>query len=86
MDEQKKNRLAAAVTVNVIILMVILVAVIIYQLVEIVGVNGRRQAIKSEIDHYEQLIKESENDLDYLKSEQYLLELALQLGYYFPKD
>lgn len=66
--------------------MVILVAVIIYQLVEIVGVNGRRQAIKSEIDHYEQLIKESENDLDYLKSEQYLLELALQLGYYFPKD
>ncbi len=86
MDEQKKNRIAAAVTVNVIILIVILAAVIIYQLVEIVVINARKQEIITEIEKYEKLIEQGENDLEYLQSEQYLLDLALKLGYYFPND
>ena len=57
MDEQKKTRLAAALTVNV----------------------------KSEIERYEQLIENGNKDLDYLKSEQYLLDYAMQqLGFIFP--
>lgn len=86
MDEQKKNRLAAAITVNVILLIVILAAVIVYQIVEIAMVNAKRNQIVAEINEYEQKIEQSEDALDYLKSEQYLLDLAFQLGYRFPKD
>lgn len=86
MDEQKKNRVAAAVTVNVIVLVAILVAVIIYQLAEIVIFNALKNELLSEIAKYEQLIEQGETDLEYLQSEQYLLDLALKLGYTFPKD
>ncbi len=86
MENQKKNRIAAAITVNVILLIVILAAVIIYQLVEIVAVNNRRNQLKKEIEEYERLIEQSKNDLDYLQSEQYLLDLAFKLGYDFPHD
>ncbi len=84
MDEQKKNRLAAAITVNVILLIIILAAVIIYQLSEIVFINGKKAEIQKEINYYEQQIEDKEKDLNYLQSEQYLLDLALKLGYYFP--
>ena len=85
MDEQRKNRLAAAITVNVIILMIILVSVLVYQLVEIVGASKKRDALKAEIEKTQQMIDDKEKDLEYLKSEQYLLDLLFQQGYYFPK-
>lgn len=85
MDEQKRNRIAAALTVNVILLIVILAAVLIYQLSAIVSANARRAEIESEIKRYEQLIEEGKNDLEVLRSEQFLLDYAIYLGYYFPK-
>ena len=85
MDEQRKNRIAAAITVNVIILVIILVSVLIYQLVEIVGASRKRDALKAEIEKTQQMIDDKEKDLEYLKSEQYLLDLLFQQGYYFPK-
>lgn len=86
MDEQRKNRLAAAITVNAIILVVILVAVIIYQLVEITAVNNKRNEIITEIEQYEQKLETSQDELEYVQTSQYLLDLAFQLGYRFPKD
>ena len=86
MTEEKRNRLIAAVTVNVIFLVVVLAAVIIYQLAEIVIFNARKNELKREIERYEQLIEQGETDLEYLQSEQYLLDLALKLGYSFPND
>ena len=70
MDEQKKNRLAAAVTVNVIILMVILVAVIIYQLVEIVGQNNEYKQLAREYEYYSRLLEDKKDELDFFESEQ----------------
>ena len=89
MDVQKKNRIAAALTVNVILLIVILAAVIIYQLVEIVGGLGAVKKIEEEKAYYEQLLENAQKDKDFLQSEQYeqyLLDLACKLGYYFPND
>ncbi|MDE6505073.1 MAG: hypothetical protein K2L42_04305 [Clostridia bacterium] len=89
MDVQKKNRIAAALTVNVILLIVILAAVIIYQLVEIVGGMSAVKKIEAEKAYYEQLLEDAEKDKDFLQSEkyeQYLLDLAFKLGYYFPND
>lgn len=86
MNEQKRNRIAAAVTVNVILLVAILAVVVVYQLVYLSVISNRRAKLKAEIAEYEQLIEESQKDLDYLQSEQYLLILALQSGYTFPQN
>ena len=89
MDVQKKNRIAAALTVNVILLIVILAAVIIYQLVEITGGKRAIYELNQEKAYYEKLLEDAEKDRDFLKSEQYeqyLLDLAFKLGYYFPED
>ena len=78
--------MAAAITVNVILLMVILTAVIIYQLIAIGVGNGRKKQWQKEISEYTQKLEEKQNDLDYLKSEEFLLDKAFELGYSFPKD
>ena len=86
MEEQSRIRMAAAITVNVILLIVILTAVIIYQLIAIGVGNGRKKAMEKEISEYTQKLEEKQNDLDYLKSEEFLLDKAFELGYSFPKD
>ncbi len=86
MEEQRRIRMAAAITVNVILLIVILTAVIIYQLIAIGVGNGRKKAMEKEISEYTQKLEEKQNDLDYLKSEEFLLDKAFELGYSFPKD
>ena len=84
-DEQKKNRLAAAVTVNVILLVAILAIVIVYQLVTIVATNKKIAETKSEIEKYESLIDESKNTLEKLQDSDYLLYYAMQnLHFRFP--
>ena len=85
MEELKKNRVAAAITVNVIILAVILVAVLVYQLVNIIGMSRQRDRLKQEISSMQQQIENKEKDLEYLQSEDYMLKLAFQLGYYLKK-
>ena len=84
MDEEKRNRIMAAFTVNVILLIVILAAVVIYQLVVITGVAREKARIQHEISEYERLIQESKDDLDYLQSENHLRDLAIEYGYRFP--
>ena len=86
MEEQRRIRMAAAITVNVILLIAILTAVIIYQLISIGLGNAQRKALQKEISEYEQKVEQGEKDLDYLKSEQFLLDKAFEMGYTFAKD
>ncbi len=83
MDEQKRNRLAAAITVNAIILFVILLTVIISQLVVMVQLKNKRNDIKRQAEEYARKIEEKEDNLEYLQSEQGLRDLAFGYGYYF---
>ena len=85
-DEQRRIRMAAAITVNVILLIAILTAVIIYQLIAIGLGNGQRKALEKELNEYEQLVEQEQKNLDYLKSEQFLLDKAFELEYHFPKN
>jgi len=78
--------MAAAITVNVILLIAILTAVLIYQLIAIGVLNGQKRALQNEINEYTEKLEQDEKDLEYLKSEQFLLDEALKLGYYFPED
>lgn len=83
MNEQKRNRMAAAITVNVILLIVILVAVVVYQLVSMSLAKNRRARLESELARYEQLIEQGQADLEYLQSEQGIVDILLELGYVF---
>lgn len=85
MSEEKRNRITAAVTVNVILLIFILVAVLIYQFVVIVQKNNMRNQYIGDIKSYEQKIEQTEDDLEYLQSYEGLLDYAMQQGYDFGK-
>ena len=88
-DEQRRIRMAAAITVNVILLITVLTAVIIYQLISIGIGSSQKKALEKEINEYEQKIAQEEKNLEYLKSEQFLVDYLFQHGYTFsssPKD
>ena len=84
MDEQRRIRMAAAITVNVILLIAILTAVIIYQLITIGVGNAQKRALENEVKEYTRKIEEKENEKEYLESEQFLLDYLLNYGYHFP--
>lgn len=83
MEEQKRVRLIAAFTVNIVLLIVILAAVAVYQLVVIVNLSERRRQMLEDIEYYTQKIESSTDDLEYLQSEEYLRDLAFRYGYYW---
>lgn len=84
MNEQKRNRMAAAITVNGILLIVILVAVVIYQLAAMSLAKSRRSRLEAELVRYEQLIEQGQGDLEYLQTEQGILDILFEMGYVFP--
>ena len=86
MEEQRRIRMAAAITVNVILLIAILTAVILYQLISIGIGSSQKKALEKEIDEYTQKVEQEEKNLEYLKSEQFLLDYLFKHGYYFPDD
>lgn len=81
MNEEKRNRIAAAITVNVLLLIVILAAVVIYQLVSISAMRNQTLAIKSEINRLQTEIEHDKSTLEYWKSEHYLLNQAYEYGF-----
>ncbi len=83
MNEEKRNRLLAAVTVNAILLLVILAAVVIYQLVEISFLAGRRNDLQDQIEEYILKTENAEESLDYYKSQEFLIDKAYEYGFMF---
>lgn len=83
MNEQKRNRVAAALTVNAIILIVILAAAVIYTMTKIVTMAKYEKELQAEIARYERLIAEGEKTLEDMQSDEHLLYLALKAGYTF---
>lgn len=83
MTEEKRNRIIAAVTVNVILLIAILAAVIIYQLIEIKIVSRNRDEIIDKIQYYQTQTEKNENTLEYYKSYEGLVDKAYEFGYVF---
>ena len=86
MNESKRNKMVAAITVNVVLLIAVLVAVVIYQLVDIYVLTSRRDKLKAEVETIEQEIGDMKISLEYYKSESYLLDKAFELGYVFGDD
>lgn len=85
MTEEKRNRIIAAITVNVILLIAILAAVIIYQIISMVILERKRDGMQSEYDRLLRQTEDTKNDLAYYESEQGLIDLAYQYGFIFGK-
>ena len=78
MNVQKRNRLIAAGTVSVVLLLVVLVAILIYQLVVIVNLSNRKEQLQEEYDRNIPDIGETEDKLDYYSDLNNLFDLALE--------
>ncbi len=86
MTQEKQNRIAAAVTVNAVFLIVILAAVAVYQMVVIATARAKYNWLKAEIAAVEQETEDLERDLnDRLKSQLYLEELLVR-NYHYPEE
>ena len=86
MDVQKRNRLIAAGTVATVLLLIVLVAIMIYQLVVIVDLNDRKKQLQEEYTRLEYEIENCEDNLDYYKDLDKLKDLAIKLGIVKGKD
>ena len=83
MNEQKRTRMAAAITVNVILLLVILVVVLIYQMIYIPYAKNYRNNLKSEYDKVLQDTEEAQDYLEFLKTEEGKIYTLFEWGYVF---
>ena len=82
-NEEKRKRIIAAFTVSGVILIVILFAVVIYQIVEISVLSERRSKLRQE---YEQTLERIEEGSEWLENyelnkDAIMYQLALQNGY-----
>ena len=82
-NEEKRKRIIAAFTVSGVILIVILFAVVIYQIVEISVLSERRSKLRQE---YEQILDRFEEGSEWLENyelnkDAIMYKLALENGY-----
>lgn len=82
-NQEKRKRIIAAVTVTGVILVVILVAVVIWQIVDICVLQARKERLQSE---YEAIIAEIDKNGDWLENfelneDSILYLLAIQNGW-----
>ena len=83
MTDEKRNRIIAAVTVNVILLIAVLAAVIIYQLIFIKIGERERDDLKTKIDYYEDKLDKDKKTYEYYTTYDGLVDLAYQYGFVF---
>ncbi len=82
-NEEKRKRIIAAVTVAGVILIVILFAVVIYQIIEISVLSERRNRLREEYENTLEQIVEGNDWLENyeLNEDAIMYQLALQNGY-----
>ena len=82
-NEEKRKRIIAAFTVSGVILIVILFAVVIYQIIEISVLSERRNRLREEYKNTLEQIVEGNDWLENyeLNEDAIMYQLALQNGY-----
>ena len=78
--EEKRNRITAAITVNAIILIFIIVAVILYQVVTISLLKKRKHELYEELFTIRRQYEGAEDILERLKSDDRYLEILIALA------
>lgn len=85
MPEEKTKRIAIAAIVAGVLVVLFLVAVLIVQFVKIGVANAERARLQAEIEHYEQLVEQQREDLEYYESELGMYHQALEQGWSTPR-
>ena len=88
MGEEKRNRITAAITVNAVILVFILVAIVLYQIVTISILNKRKKQLWEDYYRLVQQLEEAEDfeeRIKYDKDLQKIIEELAKLGEKAPK-
>lgn len=80
MGEEKRNKIIAAATINAILLVFILVAVIIAQIVEISIKTNRKNALLAEYNQLVAQYDESKATLDRLEDDEHYRQLVIELA------
>lgn len=70
MKDEKRKKIAVALTVNMVLLVFILVAVIISQIIQIVVLNNRKQALYTEYCTLLAMLDENEELYDRLETDE----------------
>lgn len=83
MNNEKRNRIVAAVTVNVILLIAILAAVVVYQIINITIVKRNRDNLITQIKQLEQETNKEQKGLDHWQSFEGLEDLAYEYGFVY---
>ena len=85
MTDERRNRIVAAVTVNVIILIAILVAVVVYQLAFINVQKNKKIDLRNRIEQLEDATQDKVDTLEHWQSEAGLEDLAYRFGFSYGK-
>lgn len=86
MNEGKLKRVIIATTVGAVLLLVILIAVMVFQLISI-GVHKKKEAeLNAQIAIYKELKETSEDALEERSAYWWIVQRARELGYYFDGD
>lgn len=82
MTSQKRGRVVAAATVSIVLLLVILVAVMVYQLVTIFVLNKNRTDLEEEVSQIIESTENMEQDIGYYQTLDGLNDLIIKYGLY----
>lgn len=82
MTEEKRNRIIAAITVTVTLFIVILAAIVVYQLCVMSSMKKYKRQLESDINYYEEQTVKDEQTLEDLQSDWFLRQKLLENGYH----
>lgn len=71
-EEVKRNRKIVMITVFAAIFFVILLTALITNLVKMASLNSRKAQLLAELERAEQVIRESEDEINYRKTDEYV--------------
>ena len=80
-SEEKKRRIAVGATVGGVLLIVFLLVILVIQFVQIGVGNSRKRQLDREIQEYQRLIEEGEENLEWYKSGSGLYFTARKYGW-----
>ena len=83
---EKSKRVNNALKVGAILLLVVLLALLAYQVVAIIVTKNNYNELVNKISYYQQLVLEGTEKEEIYRTEEWIKERARELGYYFPND
>lgn len=81
MTEEKTKRVIVATTVGAVLLLVIMLAIMVYQIIAIQVKKNRIEYLESQIAKYDELIEDGEQTIEVRSLEEWIIREARRLGY-----